>query len=352
MNKILVIGDLHSKSKLSYDEYVKGGRDKEKENIYNFIINSAMDCDYVVLLGDVFNGRSNHPEVIREFTSFLERFDNKEVYIISGNHCKFGSGETALDYLREIKNKKWHIITRTAEKYQLGGISATFCPYFTKAELGAKDNEEALKLIMEKLLPADILFHHHTMGQDGKIAGLPLDINQLPEPVFNLKELNKLFKLSFGGHIHKSTTKFKHAIVSGSIFNNEVGETQKYIWKIDGDNPKWTESVEQIALPGRSIYKIENPTIDELTKLKADSIVKAIITIKKTDKELEELKDSLKRFDAHILVERIPKQRKKMHYDGKESILEFSTEKLLEVYAKEKNIDYADLKHGFELIRI
>jgi len=348
---ILVIGDLHCKPQLSYAEYIKDRREGEKQEILDFIVKQAENCEYVVFLGDGLNGRTNAPEVIKEFTNFIEKFDGKEVFIIKGNHESLPGGKSAIDFLKEIKGKRWHIITNSVEKHQLGPVSATFCPYFTKAELDAKDNSEALALIMEKLTPADLLFHHHTMGVGGKIAGLPLDINQLPEPVLPIEKLNKIYKQIIGGHIHKPTTKLPKAIVAGSIFTSEVGEGDKYVWKINETLPNWEASIEQITLPGRAIYKLENPVKADLEKLPTDSIVKAIITKKISVEEMDELKKILKRFDAFIILERIPRERKKMHFSDGESIIDFNIDKLLETYAKDQKIDLPLLKHGFDLIR-
>jgi len=347
-----IIGDMHWKPDLGYADFIKDRREEEKKEILDFIVSSFSNCDTIILLGDQLNGRTNSPEVIREFVKFIERFDGKKIYMIAGNHEKKGSGKSAIDFLGEIKKPNWTIITNKTEKHSIGTISAVFCPYFTKSELEVEKNEEAIKAIFEKLDPADILFHHHTMAFGGKIAGLPLDINQLPEPVLPLEDLQKNYKAIFGGHIHKPYTKFENAIVTGSVFNNEVGETQKYIWKIDETRTDdLINTTQQIALPGRSILKMEDPTNEELEKIGADSIVKVIITKEKTEDELSALKEKLKRFDAYILLERIPKQRKKMHYSEGESILEFNLIDLLKLYASEKNIPFKELSRGLDIIK-
>lgn len=348
---IMIIGDLHFKDSLGYADYIKDRRETEREEILNHIVEQASDCEHIVMLGDQLNGRSNSPHVIKMFVNFIEKFQGKQIYIIAGNHEKFGSGKSAIDFLGEIKNPNWHIVTNTTKKYQIGPISAVFCPYFTKAELEVSDNSAAIKSILDKLEPADILFHHHTMGLGGKIAGLALDINQLPEPVLPIEELQKKYKSIFGGHIHKSYTKFSKAIVTGSIFNNEVGETQKYVWKIDETAEDINATINQIKLPGRKVLKLDDPTIKDLEVLDKSSIVKVVITKKETEEFFETLKKTLKKFDAYVLLERIPKKRKKLHYTEGESILEFDINKLLEMYAKEKDISYEELKHGFDLIR-
>ena len=341
-----VIGDLHLSPSLGYADYIKDGRKEEKQEILDFIVSSFDKCSSIVLLGDLLNSITNSPQVLRELTNFIERFTKKNIYIIAGNHEKKSSGDTALDYLSEIKNPLWHIITKDATKLQIGAISTTFLPFLTKPELEAKDNEEALVKIMEKLEPADILFHHNTMSYNGKIVGLPLDINLLPEPILPIDKLLKKYKLVIGGHVHNSTIIKENAIVSGSIFNNSINEKQKYIWKISED----TLAVEQIKLPGRAIYGITDPKNDDIINIPTNSIVKITLTKKRTVDEIEELKAKLKRFDAFILIERIPKVKKKMHYGKGEAIMNFDVNELLRLYGEEKKVDIDLLNHGFELI--
>jgi DNA repair exonuclease SbcCD nuclease subunit len=342
-----IIGDLHLKENLSYADYIKDRRISEKKEILDFIVDSLKDCDKIVFLGDQFDKRSNPSNVVREFTEFLERFSGKDVYMISGNHCKYGTGETAIDYLKEIKNDKWHIITRTPTKID----EMVFVPYMTNAELGAKDNEEALKTIMELIMmtkgkeKGKILFHHNAVYDTVVNSGR--SVNDFPEPILPAKELEKEFDLIVGGHIHKPQIKGKKILVAGSIFNNEVGEIGKKIFKID----EKTLEIETIDLPGRKIYKLEDPTEKEIEDIENNSIVKVILTKKKTSIDLTKFKESLKRFDAYILLEQIPKTKKKMHYGKDESILEFSVENLLGVYAKDKKIDEKKVLKGFELIK-
>ena len=342
-----IIGDLHFSPSLSYADYIEDGREKERKNILDFIVSSFADCSSIILLGDLLDSITNSPQVIRELTNFIERFSGKNIYIISGNHEKKSSGATALDYLSEIKNKNWHVITKTITKLQIEGISATFLPFLTKPELEAKNNKEALKEIIKRLEPADILFHHHTMGLDGKIAGLPLDVNMLPEPILPIEELTKKYKLIMSGHIHRSKIISPNVIVTGSVFNSAINEKQKYIYKIDPETLK----VEQIPLPGRAIYGITDPKENDLKDIPTNSIVKITITKKRTVDEMEQLKTELKQFDAYILLERIPKTKKKMHYGKGEAIINFDINELLKLYAIEKKIDIALLNRGFNLIK-
>jgi len=350
---ILIIGDLHLKDEMSYADYISDRRIPERKEILDFIVEQSNDCDKIVMLGDQLNSRTNSPHTIKMFVNFIERFTGKQVFIVAGNHEKFGDGRSAIDFLAEVANKNWHIITNDTFAWDDKNdkvFDLVFCPYFTKSELGMNNNKDATKLIMEKIGSGKILFHHHTMS--GTMMANGMDVNKFPESILPTEELKKKFELVVGGHIHNPQKK-DNIIVAGSIFNNEVGEIQKYIWKIDESTLK----VEQIKLPGRAITKLQDPLdkeqeLDELIATKPNSIVKVIITKKIEDDKMVYLKKKLSFFDAFILLEQVPNERKKMHYGEGESLLEFDTEKLLEVYAKEKSVDISKLKHGYELIKL
>lgn len=340
-----IVGDLHLKENLGYDNYIEGGRDLEEKEILDHIVKSFEDCDKIVFMGDQLNGRTNSSSVIKKFVNFVERFDGKEIYMISGNHEKMGSGRTAIDFLAEIRNPKWHIITRTPITID----NMVFLPFMTNPELEAKDNEDALKKIMKltkdaKDKTSKILFHHHSMSNTVVNSGR--SVNEFPEPILDVDELKKDFDLIVGGHIHRPQIK-DNILVSGSIFNHEVGEVGKCIFKIDEETLK----VETIDLPGRKIYKREDPTDADIDAIEKNSIVKVIITKKLSSLKATELKEKLKRFDAYIYIEQIPREKKKLHYNEGESLLEFSIPELLNVYAKDNNLDSKKVLKGFDLIK-
>ena len=339
-NKIGIIGDLHLREFLGYSDYIEDGRVEEQEEVLNFIVKSFSDCDSIIFMGDQFHARSSSPHVVKKLVNLLERFDGKKIYILAGNHESYGTGKTSMDFLKEIKNKKWYIITDEVVKIE----NNVFCPYFTKAELETNDNKEASKKVMKKLVLGNILFVHHAISDTLNNAGCKVDI--FPEAVLPKKKLEEKYNMIFGGHIHHPQATDK-TIITGSIFNNEVGETQKYIWKLD----EKTLAVEQIKLPGRGIYKVENPTNADLDKIEKNNIVKVIITKKISAPKLGELKEKIKKFDAYLLLEQIPHERKRMHFDKNKKLLEFSVDQLLETYSKMKEIDLSKLKQGFELIK-
>lgn len=335
--KILVLGDLHLKENLGYSDYVAEGRGKEKQDILDFIVNTAKDCDKVVMLGDQLDSRNNPSRVIKEFTGFIERFEGKDVYIIGGNHELAGDGTSAIDYLSEIRNPRWHIYT-----YEMGTHDGLyFLPFMNKRVLGTGDDHESAEKITAMLQPGDVLFSHYAFTGCSTASGQMTDL--FSEPVLNLELVSPKFKKIYAGHIHKKQ-KVKNLTVAGSIFCNEVGETEKFIFIYDTETGIETE----VALPGRSIYKIENPTVEQLEALPVNSIVKAINTNRETD--VEKLKVMLgDRFDAYLLSEKYDNQRQKVHFE--EGAIDLSIESLLEIYAKSKKIDLEQLKKGFELIK-
>lgn len=334
----LVIPDTHFKENLGYADYIYDRRIPEKQEILDFIVEQSYDCDKVIFMGDVFNKRNNPSVVIKEVVRFIKRFDGKQIYILAGNHDKVGSGRSSIDFLKEMKNKDWHVITDKIQNIN----KITYCPYFSRAELNAKDNIVATKKIMKQLHGGDILFVHHAISDTLINEKQTTDI--FNEPVLPKKELEKRYKLVIGGHIHKPQASGK-TIVTGSIFNNEVGEAQKYIWKVDESNL----SVQQIKLPGRGILGLENPNIEDLDKIDKHNIVKVVFTNKEKKKEVEELKEKLEKFDAYLFLEQYPRQRKKIHFE--EGMLDMPIEKLLECYAKERKVSLKKLQEAFELIK-
>lgn len=336
--KIGIIGDTHFRDFLSYDSCLNGGRGSEKKEILNFILESSKDCDHIVFLGDFFNSRNNSSEVNRQAVEFLEKFKNKEIYIINGNHCKKGDGKTAIDFLREVKHSNWHVFTKPHDA-QIGSLKVSFLPYMLKSELGTENDEQSTEKIIKDLPGGDVLFAHYSIS-DTTFNGI--STNSLKEVVLPKVKLEEKYKQIITGHIHMPGI-FGRTLLTGSVFNMDVGETEKFIWKID--ESLWTE---QIKLPGRGIYKAINPTLEELAKLPKESIVKVIITDKKVN--IDEIKNSLTRFDASLVLEQYPDERKKMH-NIQEGALDFSPENLLKLYSEERGVELSKLLRGFELIK-
>ena len=337
-NKILVIGDTHFKDGLSYADYILDRREGEKKEILDFIVESSGECGSVVLMGDCFDSKNPTANTVKEFVSFIESFGEKDVYIISGNHSKKGDGTTALDFLKEVKNKKnWHVMTQPTDIVKIGSLEVGFLPYMLNMQLGVETSEEGSKVIMKALLGGDILFAHHAISSTS-IKGIKTDL--LHEIVLPKDELEKKYKLVVAGHIHEPQQNGR-TLITGSVFTSEVGETEKFIYTINEDL-----EIETLKIPSRGIYKVVDPADSTLKKIPDKSIVKAIVTDKAAD--LEKLQFSLKRFDAALLIEDYPDERKKMSVE--QGAMDFSVEALLKLYADARDVDHAKLLHGLHLI--
>lgn len=334
--KTLIVGDLHLKEKLGYADYISDGRVAEKKKVLDFIFNLSKDCDRVVFMGDQLNSRNNPSEVIREFIQFIERF-KQDIFIIAGNHEKVGDGKSAIDFLKEIKNKKWHIVTNEVYTHE-GDV---FCPYFYKGELDCNNFKEATEKLLTMLPKGKNLFMHHAVsGYNFK----NINTDNLNEIVLPKKELSSRYGKIICGHIHIPSNKPKDKVLySGSIFTNEVNEGEKFIYIMDDDK------VEEHKIPVREIVKLENPTLAEVSKYKKGTILKVVLSEKVTEEELSAYKEVLSCFDGSVLVEDFKTERKIIKFVDGELDLDVMT--LMRVYAKEKRIDFEKLKTGYELIK-
>ena len=261
-----VIGDLHLKQNLGYFQLFKDGREKERDDVLDYIVQELKDCDPIVLLGDQLNSRNNSSETLKTFVSFLKKFNGKTVYILGGNHEKFGDGRSALDFLKKLDKPEWKVITDSVITAE--GRDYTFCPYFTKSELGVETNEEGVAKVMKMLPGGKILFIHHAISGSKSTSGAMTDI--FDEIVLPRDELEKRYEMVIGGHIHKWSI-LNNTIVAGSVFNNIAGETSSRIWKIATMDMNYYP----IEVPCRGIYKIENEIVD-LSNLPKNSIINFI----------------------------------------------------------------------------
>jgi DNA repair exonuclease SbcCD nuclease subunit len=326
---------------LGYSDYIKDARKQEKKDVLDIIIKTSNLCDGVVFLGDQFHLKNNTSEVIREFVEFIEKIGQKEIYIIAGNHEKYGTGKSAIDFLKEVNKKNWHVITNKTEAID----DMVFCPYFYKGELGTRSLKEASDTIAKKLISykKKILFCHHAIS-DMKLNDI--STNTFNEIVLNKKKLEDNFNLVFAGHIHEPSMHGK-VVFSGSVFTNEIGERNRYIYTIDTDADNF--GMKRINLPVRQIIKIENPTDKDIDSIPKGSIVKIVLTKKVERNDINLLKEKLKiHTDAYLIVEKFSNTREKIK-EG--SIIGMSIEELLKVYAKEKKINEQELFIGFNLIK-
>lgn len=340
--KILVVGDLHFKYELSYASCIKDGRRSEWEAVKEEIHSTSKDCDAVVLLGDNFNARHNHSSVIKEFVNFLNGFGNKEIHILAGNHERYGDS-TAIDFLKNIKPSNWFIYTEP-KLTTVAGQPAMMIPFMTPALLGVNSKEDGVQALL-KMLPNSALplaFCHQGIS-GSRLNNIVVDF--FNEIVLSKEELEKHFWHIFGGHIHGKQMLFPSTYITGNIFSNEVGDHSKSIWTYKSDGTMNVE-VTEIPLPVRGIYKIvwEGANINSIP---LHSIVKCYITDRETNLDL--VRNTLKSFDASIIIEQYPSEREKIHFE--DGVLDLSVETMLKHYAEAKRLSYEDLKEGFELIR-
>jgi DNA repair exonuclease SbcCD nuclease subunit len=290
-------------------------------------------------MGDNFNSKNNSSETNREFVKFIENFGRKEIYIISGNHEKKGDGKTAIDFLGEVKKSNWHIYTGPGTE-SFSGVKLDFLPYMLNSELEVETTEEAVRVIMDDLEGGDILFTHHAISGT-TFNGIKTE--SLHEVVLPKEELEQKYKFVVAGHIHTPQL-VDNTLITGSLFTSDVGETEKFIYKISVDNVKW--DVEKLKVPCREIHKIENPSTEQLLSIPKSAIIKAIITNKTVD--IEKLKEELSRFDASLIIEDYPDERIKAHIE--DGAFDFNIETLLKLYADEKNVDYPKLLKALNIV--
>jgi len=346
--RILVVGDLHLKFELSYSSAIKDGRREEWDNVKETIHDASKTCDAVVLLGDTFNARHNHSSVIREFVDFLNGFGDKEVHILVGNHERFGTA-TALDFLKNIKHRKWLVYTEPTQTTItfISGQSVMMVPFMTPALLGVETKEEGLKKII-KSFPKEkcpLAFCHQMIG-GGKFNNLPVEM--MNEIILPQKDMEKHFDHTFAGHLHNKQMISPNIYMTGNIFTQEMGECDKSVW-IYEKSKIGKVKIEEVPLPTRGIYKLQldQVTLPDLMKIPSNSIVKCIVTNREIS--IDMVKKALKRFDANIVIEQYPSERSKVHFE--DGGLDLGVDNLLKLYAEAKKIVYEDLKTGFELIK-
>lgn len=339
--KILIIGDLHFRYQLPYATALPDARKSEWEEVKTLIQQTSKNCQHTILMGDCFNSKHNHSSVNTEFVEFLNGI-NGTIHMIAGNHERFGK-ETALDFIKEMKNPSWHVYTEPTHTTIGGSLTAQFVPYMTPGTVDAANNEEARDNVVAMLKPATYMFHHHIFESTKWEGGDSSIVNELVLPA----SLANNYTLVFGGHIHQPSQVTENVYVTGNVFTNEVGEHEKYIFILDTD----TNTIESIKLPLRGIYKVEITEGKRIPKTIPD---KSIVKVTVFDKDLqgegvEEIRKECARFDSFVLIEQYTKQRKKVNL-SESGALDLSIENLLKVYCEQKKVSYEDIKSGFELL--
>ncbi len=340
--KILIVGDPHFRYQLPYAAALEDGRRGEWEAVKKMIHDEAKNCDAVVLMGDNFNSKHNHSSVNKEFIEFLNGFEEKTVYMIAGNHERYGT-ETALDFIKEMDVERWKVYTEPTHVPLDNGLSFQFLPYMTPGTVNAASNEEARDRVMELLRPASYLFHHHIVESTQWEGGDSSIVNELVLPA----TVEDNYTLVFGGHIHQPSKVTPKTWVVGNIFTNEVGEHEKFIFVLDTA----TNAVEQKKLPCRPIFSVEVKQATSYTSdIPAYSIVKATVRDPFFVGARAHITGVLfAHVDAFVLVEQFSKQRKKVNL-AEAGALDLSIDNLLKVYSDQRKISYPDLKSAFDLL--
>ena len=340
--KIEIVGDIHQRFELPYASAIKDGRRSEWKEIKEKIIETAKICDAVVLLGDFYNARHNHSTVVKESIDLLNALGNKEIHIISGNHCRYGES-TALDFIQNLQHPNWFVYTRP-QLTVIGKTPAMMIPFITPALLGVETKEEGIKTLIDMFLEESTPLAFIHQGISGSsINSIPVDFFE--EIVLPQKEISEHFAYVFAGHVHGKQFLPPNIQITGSIFTANMGEQEKSIWVYDTD----TNKTEEVKLPVRGLYKVEWENEQQFQKygIPDNSIIKCIVTDRSVS--LDFVKKTLSRFDASLIIEQYPDERQKIHFE--EGTLDLSVDNLLKLYADAKKINYSDLREGFNLIK-
>jgi DNA repair exonuclease SbcCD nuclease subunit len=338
MSKMLIVGDMHFRENYPYASSFEDRRKDERKEIEDAIIEASADCESVVIMGDVFDQRNNVSSVVKKATRFLERFGDKQLFIMSGNHESFADGTTALDYLSEISGKKWKVITNDIVTH----IDLVFVPYLRYPQLGLNSHEEVVEYIMEKATGGKAIFLHHCLSGTKTSWGQLTDT--FHEPVLPSEGLSDRFQRVFGAHIHYAQDNGTQHVL-GAVMNHEIGEHEdRRVIKWDTEK----DTIESIKLPGRKFYKITNPTHEQVNEFlgtgeKINGVVR-VIADQIDETIIEKLREAV---DGEVVsIELPPEDRKRV----KEDIDDFSLDNLIRIFSEVKEVPIEDLKKGLALI--
>jgi len=175
------------------------------------------------------------------------------------------------------------------------------------------------------------LFIHFSVFGSSLPNGQPM--NLFDEVAFDNDVLHKYFNPVICGHVHDAleTSDINNkTLIAGSIFNEETGEDGKNVYIFDTDKL----FIETIKLPGRGIYKLINPSQNDIYQIDSHSIVKVFITERGPDLDL--IRTALSKFDGYVIVEQYPNERRMKNNND---LIDLNIENLLLRYAHNKNIE-------------
>lgn len=341
MTKMLIVGDQHFRFEIPYENTIEDKRAKEKESVISTIHKASSDCDYVVLLGDNLNTRHNHSHVLKEFISFLNGFGDKNIYILVGNHERYGES-TALDFLKEINIKNITIIDSGPEKYTIDGKECVFVPYMSPHIMNVDSVQEASEKLTEKLPDGDIAFFHQFITLHDSVERSQEMYNEI---VLDGNMLSEKYTEVFDGHIHKPSDILPNVHIVGSVFTHEVMETEKSIMKVTISEKNDVFVTEVIKLPVRPIFKIHDD-ISALEELPDYSIVK-YISGENTKKSGIDINEKMDRFDGKIIISDNKNTREVSKKIGD---VDLSFDNLIKLYAETNGIEEDKLKTAINII--
>ena len=341
MAKLLLVGDMHHMENYGHADKFPDRRLDERKGIEDAIVKASEGCDGVVLMGDIFNSRNNTSVTIRHFTEFLERFACT-VYLISGNHSSDAAGNTAIDYLLEIKGKNWVVFPTKVSTVEFeDGTKFTLVPYQRPSwHQGIENTEQLVEAVLSQIPEGnDFVAIHHCLQGTKTESGQSVD--EFHEAIFPTDRLLAKSKRVFGSHIHLAQRKGDNVFVVGAVMNNDVGEDKdKRVIVYD----TVADTVESITLPGRKLTKLVNPAeaeIDAVTEKYPDGYPGLIrIVSEKEMKVPEGLAEA-------VVFQHMPKDERRK---SSEDVTDYSMESLLATYAKARSIDLDELMAGYKLI--
>lgn len=334
--KALFVGDMHFRQTWHHGQDFEDGRRDERLQIEDAIVAAAEPCDVVILGGDVLDARDNPSSVIKSLVHFLEKFGDKKIYLMGGNHDSDTSGKCALDFIRELSNKNWEVVHDDIIGHADHGKRIAMIPYFRRQQLGVETDEGVVHAIMQRLDspmgPPDVVILHHAIAGTKTATGMMTDTFQ--EPAFAAEDLLKRAKRVLGCHIHLPADHGRLQIV-GSVMNQDVGETEdKRVLRWDST----TDEMESIVLPGRKLMKLVNPTAKQLAGIKDyNGLVKIV-----SDGPIEVPPGLAEKV---IVVEMPKSDRKKVTMTD-----DFSPQNLLKIYAEARDVPLDKLLKGWALI--
>lgn len=341
--RLLIIGDLHLSNSLRYADYIPDRRNEEFERILKTLSEVGSTCDSVVFLGDLLQSKNPSIYTVEKLLSIIEIFSDLDIFFLAGNHEKGSDGKTALDFLNEIKGKKWTVVSDSI--VSTNGL--VFCPYFQKTEFGTNNLKKAADKFNEEIClnkQGEFLFVHHAiMGI--KYPELPDDFYS--SELYVTKKTANLFKKVFCGHIH---TPFEqdNVICAGSIFNNEVGECNKYFYVLD-IKPNNGYTVEKYNVPTMPIRKVVLSKIEDLNDATVGGFAKVYLQSIFTPDELSKIRESLSsKYINYLLINNFKKNK----HSSETTDLIISTESLLELYAQKNKIDKEPFLSAFRELNL